>query len=149
MECLDANNDWVTIMVPKDNPEYLIDVQQADCPLPSPDTSTGVALNDVTIDGTVLEYSQNVLIGESRWHTVNVQGVDMIVIDVPIGVRHRMDEDDMAELQLIQDGEFVRRGARIGEHSVDDETAYSGAAFDTLLPVIVEYIKPPSAEPQF
>ena len=119
------------------------------CPLPPIDTTTGETQNDLATDGTVDEHSQKVLIGESRWHTVNVQGVDMIVIDVPIGVRHRMDEDEMAELLLIQDGEFVRRGARIGERSVDDETAYNAAAFDTLLPVIVDYIKPSTAESGF
>jgi len=159
MVCTDANQDWITIMVPRDHPEYVADAQYAikenqgltvtgeeatipDCPLLPADTLKSVAQNDVATDGKGSVHSQSIVIGESRWRTVSVQGIDMIVIDVPVSVRHRTDEDEMAELLLIQDGEFVRRGARIGERSVDDETAYSEAAFDTLLPVIVEYVKP-------
>ncbi|MEE9333729.1 MAG: hypothetical protein V3U65_06525 [Granulosicoccaceae bacterium] len=124
------------------------EMRNPDCALRLPEISTDLARNDFTTDGTVVEHAEEVVIGESRWYTVSVQGVDMVVIEVPVSVRHRLDEDDMAELLLIQNGEFVRRGARIGERSVDDETAYNAAAFDTLLPVIVDYVKPPSVEPR-
>ncbi len=166
MVCKDANQDIVTIMVPSDHPAYSSEDQKAiqenqgllangeqvstpNCPLPPTGSEAGVALNDLAPDGTVVERSDALVIGESRWHTVTIQGVDMVAIEVPVSVRHRMDEDEVAEMLLIQDGEFVRRGARIAEHAVDDETAYNAEAFDTLLPVVEDYVDVDLEQPLF
>ena len=153
-------------MVPWDHPAYSIEVQEAIqenqgllangeqvrvpyCPLQPTGAEAGVAFNDEAPDGTVVEHNDAKVIGESRWHTVTIQGVDMIAIEVPVSVRHRMDEDEVAEMLLIQDGEFVRRGARIAEHSVDDETAYNAEAFDTLIPVIEDFVDVDLEQPLF
>ena len=80
------------------------------------------------------------VIAESRWYKKVEQGVDLIEIEIPITVHHRLDQDEMAALLLIEQGGFVRRGARFGSGSVDDEVAYSEVAFGTLKPIIEKYV---------
>ncbi len=78
---------------------------------------------------------------KSRWKTIVHEGISMIEIEMPIAIRHRSDLDEVATLLLIEQGDFVRRGARLSERSVDDETGYSEASFNTLQPIIEKYVR--------
>ena len=86
------------------------------------------------------EASDERLIATSDWKKVRVNGETMIEIDIPIAVRHRIEQDETAAMLLIEHNGFVRRGARFGDRSVDDEVAYNEIAFDTLKPIIERYI---------
>lgn len=80
------------------------------------------------------------VIASSHWKTTVHEGVSMIEIDVPVAIHHRMDQDEVASMLLIEQDDLVRRGARFSEQSVDDEVAYSQATFTTLQPIIEKYV---------
>lgn len=80
------------------------------------------------------------VIASSRWAVKVQDGISMIVIDVPVAIHHRMEQDEVAALLLIEQDGFVRRGARFSEQSVDDDVAYSEATFMTLQPIIEKYV---------
>lgn len=79
-------------------------------------------------------------LGESRWRLITVDNIEMIEIDIPVSVRHRIDLDDVASMLLIDDEQYVRRGARFSDQSIDDEISYSESAFGTLQPIIEKYV---------
>jgi len=56
----------------------------------------------------------------------------MVEIQLPVIVRHRFDQDDVATFLLAEQGGYVRRGMKLSDVNVDSETAYSMAAFETL-----------------
>lgn len=80
------------------------------------------------------------ILGTSEWKVINVGGVTMIEIGLPLPVRYGIDADDHAKFLLIEDGGFVRRGARLIEAESDDVLMYSEPAFKTLQPVAEDYV---------
>lgn len=93
----------------------------------------------INADEKVTEDSEKV-IANGHWKMTVQDGVSMIVIDVPVAIHHRMDQDEVASLLLIEQDGLVRRGARFSDHSVDKEVAYSEATFMTLQPIIEQYV---------
>lgn len=80
-------------------------------------------------------------LGESKWHVIEVEGQTMIEIELPVIVRHRFDQMEVATFLLAEQGGYVRRGIKQGDVNIDHETGYSLAAFETLLPLVEQYIE--------
>lgn len=76
----------------------------------------------------------------SAWRVITVDGVEMIDIDIPLTIRHRIDLDNAASLLLIEDDGYLRRGVRLGQQSLEVDLSYSEAAFQTLRPIVEKYI---------
>ena len=84
--------------------------------------------------------SEKRIVATSEWKTINVDGVQMIEVSLPVQVRHSTDAADHASLLLVEEGGFVRRGARLRDAESDDALMYSPAAFETLQPIAEEYV---------
>ncbi len=80
------------------------------------------------------------LLAKSSWKTIVEDGVAMIEIELPVAIRLRMHQDEVASMLLVEHSGFVRRGARFSEKAVDDEVGYSEATFITLKPIIENYV---------
>ena len=80
------------------------------------------------------------VIAKSHWKQTVEDGVTMIDIEIPMAMRHHMTERDIVTLLLLEQGGFVRRGARFSAGAVDDEVAYNAVAFETLQPIIEDYV---------
>ncbi len=137
-------NDEITI----DNTTPAIDVYKyANCPELIDSNANGV-LNDYAIlpdvDGNgvpEIAEARDESLGESKWHLIEVDGQTMIEIELPVIVRHRFDQREVATFLLAEQGGYVRRGIKQGDVNIDHETGYSLAAFETLLPLVEQYIE--------
>ncbi|MBX2825743.1 MAG: hypothetical protein KTR33_13500 [Gammaproteobacteria bacterium] len=98
------------------------------------DADLPVEVRPVSTDG------ENRILGTSNWKLIEVDGVTMLEVGIPVPVRHSADELEAASLLLIEHEGFVRRGARLGAAMTDIEIMYSEAAFETLKPYAEHYV---------
>ncbi len=78
--------------------------------------------------------------GTSRWQLVEVQGVEMIELSIPVPLRHRIDMDDAGAILLIEQDGFVRRGMRFSDNGTDTEVMYNDTAFDVMQDVMQGFV---------
>ena len=79
-------------------------------------------------------------LGVSRWKMIDIDGVSMLQLDLPVSVKHNIDLE-ATHLLLIEQAGYIRRGARLGGARNEFEITYSEAAFDTLRPIIEAQVK--------
>ena len=72
----------------------------------------------------------------SDWKLITVDGVDMIEISMPLVLRHGEEESFEQSMLLIEHNGYVRLGARFAETSIEKQSAYNLAAFETLSAII-------------
>lgn len=68
----------------------------------------------------------------SEWKLIDVDGVKMIEIQLPLLIRHGADAEGGVALLLIEHGGFVRIGERLPESFTDRVITYNETAFMTL-----------------
>ena len=99
------------------------------------------ALPDVDGNGVPdIPEHKDIVLGESHWKVVEVDGQTMIEIEMPVIVRHRFEQPDVATFLLAEQDGFVRRGMKLADWNIGDEIAYSLPAFETLQPLIEVYV---------
>jgi len=78
--------------------------------------------------------------GRSQWRMVEVQGVRMIELQVPVQLRHRIDMDDHGSILLVEHEGFVRRGGHFDDRGHEREIGYNEAAFSVMRDALQRYI---------
>ena len=103
----------------------------------------GVQNDDPIVSGTistepeVAEFSPLSLdMFNGRWKLIEVDGVEMIEIHLPIQFRNNSDEDSEEALLLIENDGFVRAGARLSDTRIDRVFTYNENAFLTLRSIV-------------
>ena len=103
----------------------------------------GVQNDDPIVSGTistepeVAEISPlSLAMFNGRWKLIEVDGVEMIEIHLPIQFRNNSDEDSEEALLLIENDGFVRAGARLPDTRIDRVFTYNENAFVTLRSIV-------------
>ncbi|NND93051.1 MAG: hypothetical protein HKN42_19500 [Granulosicoccus sp.] len=120
-----------------------VSLERADCDVLSPEDGTvhtvgdSVDVQPVVIDDEVtgtFEQDSNVLFSE--WKLIEVQGVQMIEVQLPLQLHHDTDDRTGAAMLLIAHDGFVRMGSRLAQAHIDRVLTYNEAAFTTLLSIV-------------
>ena len=97
-------------------------------------------IRDIVVETGAATPLSRVAFGTSRWQVVEVDGVQMIELSIPVALRHRTDMEDASAILLIEHDGFVRRGMRFGDSGTDSEIMYNETAFDVMQAVMQGYV---------
>ena len=73
---------------------------------------------------------------ESNWMLIEVDGVEIIEIQLPLAMRYDGEHGQLQTLLLAEQNGFLRVGARLPEENIERVVAYNENAFSTLSSII-------------
>ncbi len=109
--------------------DFLIDTPVAD-----------LSLSDDSSGGGYINYSEyEHLVGsvfESDWTLIEVDGVEIIEIQLPLAMRYDGEHGQLQTLLLAEQNGFLRVGARLSEENIESVVTYNEIAFSTLSSIL-------------